>query len=112
MKFWEPSTNMRFSEFQRDALPTKSLDYEDLGPAGVTLYWSNGIGGEAGEVQNAVKKIIRDGITDRRLENLIEEAGDTLFYLKMTLERYGFTLEDAAAYCLVKLHKMKEQSNA
>jgi phosphoribosyl-ATP pyrophosphohydrolase len=102
--------DITFNQFQEEAQPTKSLDYEDLGPSGVTLYWSNGLGGESGEVQNAVKKIVRDGISKPRIENLIEESGDVLFYLAHLLERYGFTLEDAAAYCLTKLYKLRNEA--
>lgn len=102
-------SDMTFTEFQDKAEPVKPLNHHELGPIGVTLYWSNGLGGEAGETQNAVKKIVRDGISEKRAENLIEEAGDTLFYLKMTLDRYGFTLKDAAAYCLVKLSRLEAE---
>ena len=100
---------MTFRQFQEQANPVKPVDYEDLGSSGLTLYWSNAVGGESGEFQNIVKKIVRDGTDALLLEHMVEEAGDTLFYLKMTLERYGFELEDAAAYCLVKLDNLRRQ---
>jgi phosphoribosyl-ATP pyrophosphohydrolase len=102
---------LTFEQFQDEALPVKPFDYDELGPMGTTLYWSNGVGGEAGEFQNAVKKVVRDGITSEGMKNMVEEAGDTLFYLKMTLERYGYTLEDAATYCMVKLDRLRQEQD-
>ena len=38
-------------------------------------------------------------------ENLLEEAGDTLFYVVALLNELGFTLEQAAAHNVEKLRK-------
>ena len=49
-----------------------------------------GLGGEAGEVQELLKKHVRDGHIDRR--NLALELGDVLYYLTKIAQRYGITL--------------------
>ena len=60
----------------------------------------DGLGlGEAGEIQDKIKKIIRDDggvITDEHREALKLEIGDCLYYLASMCQNLGFTLEDAA----------------
>jgi NTP pyrophosphatase (non-canonical NTP hydrolase) len=53
---------------------------------------SVGLGGEAGEVQELLKKHVRDGreiVADLRLE-----LGDVLHYLTRIASQFGMTLED------------------
>lgn len=50
--------------------------------------------GEAGELQNFVKKEIYHG-HQRDPLHVLEEAGDILFYLDWILDLYGWTLEQA-----------------
>lgn len=76
----------KFHEFVRQ---TYKYDFGD----GNLLYLSNGMGGEAGEVQNEVKKLYRIlNITKNvqeesakeislRKENIKKEIGDVLWYL-------------------------------
>ena len=62
-----------------------------------------GLGGEAGETQEHIKKFLRDG---RPLGNaFLLEAGDTLHYLTYLLGRAGYTLADAMAANVEKLDK-------
>ena len=81
----EPSTIQKFHEFVR-----KTYKY-DFGH-GNLLYLSNGMGGEAGEVQNEVKKLYRalnqgkvqdesDKEISLRKDNIKKEIGDVLWYL-------------------------------
>lgn len=52
-----------------------------------------GIGGEAGEVQEHVKKFIRDGkVPDR--DKFVWELGDVLHYLTRIASEFGYTLEE------------------
>lgn len=63
------------------------------------LYASMGLAGEAGEVANKVKKIIRDkdGVVGAFERNeLADELGDVLWYVAQLAERLGFTLDDIA----------------
>jgi NTP pyrophosphatase (non-canonical NTP hydrolase) len=54
---------------------------------------SNALGGEVGELQNVVKKIIRDGESGDLTQEFILEAGDVLHYLTRLVLNYGFTME-------------------
>jgi NTP pyrophosphatase (non-canonical NTP hydrolase) len=51
-----------------------------------------GLGGEAGEVQELLKKHVRDGRLDT--QDLLLELGDVLHYLTRIAGRFGFTLDD------------------
>jgi NTP pyrophosphatase (non-canonical NTP hydrolase) len=48
--------------------------YEKLG------YFALALGGEAGELQNVVKKIIRDGLTPELVDSATEELADVVTY--------------------------------
>lgn len=87
---------MTFEEFHEDATPAKPTEAYDG-----TLFWSNGLGGEAGEVQNEVKKMIRDN--ENRDFQILSECGDVLFYMRQLLEDRGLNMLDAAEVCLAKL---------
>jgi NTP pyrophosphatase (non-canonical NTP hydrolase) len=50
-----------------------------------------GIGGEAGEVQELLKKHVRDGREIR--DDLLLELGDVLHYLTRIAHQFGFTLD-------------------
>ena len=69
------------------------------------LYNSNALCGECGEVANVIKKIeIRNKLNsydvismrtmDEYNENLVEELGDSLFYLVKIANKLGITLDD------------------
>lgn len=72
------------------------------------IHYSLGLAGEAGEIVDAVKKTLRDGKPLDRV-NLIEEAGDILWYLTNLLTALDSTLEDAAAANIAKLDKRYPQ---
>ena len=62
--------------------------------------------GEAGEVANKVKKIIRDG-TNKNNENLVQEIsseiGDCLWYIAVLADDVGIKLSDIANSNIEKL---------
>lgn len=61
-----------------------------------------GIGGEAGELLDCVKKhVYYDKSLD--VKNVLEEAGDVLFYLKAMLMLVGMDITDVEAYNFKKL---------
>ena len=69
--------------------------------------------GEAGEVAEKLKKIIRnhDGnISELDLVEFTKELGDVLWYLAMMSHQVGLSLEDVAATNLAKLSGRKERS--
>ncbi len=75
------------------------------GPATVE-YCAIGLGGEAGEVLNEIKKEMRDGSV--RQELIRDELGDTLHYLTHLSRLYGYTLEEIMAANIAKLMRRKE----
>jgi NTP pyrophosphatase (non-canonical NTP hydrolase) len=68
------------------------------------LHAAIGIAGESGEIIDTVK---RHWIYDAALDhgNLLEEAGDVLFYTTALLQAAGYTLEQAIEHNIAKLSK-------
>jgi NTP pyrophosphatase (non-canonical NTP hydrolase) len=88
------------------------------------LYFSNGLGGECGEVQNEVKKLYRALVSDngsgspdiqeidRRKENIKSELGDVMWYLTAIANKLEYNLEDILHQCISKCKKhVSESSN-
>jgi NTP pyrophosphatase (non-canonical NTP hydrolase) len=77
----------------------------DMTPEGANLlHMAVGVSGEAGEMLDAVKK---HTIYGKPLDtaNVLEEAGDILFYLQGILTATGYTLDDAVQHNTEKLTK-------
>lgn len=70
-------------------------------------YCALGLGGEAGEYSEKVKKLIRDGKFDKALA--IKELGDVLWYLTSSANELGVSLADIAEVNIVKLWDRKER---
>ena len=68
--------------------------------------------GEAGEVANKVKKIIRDG-SDKNDDSLVSEIkseiGDCLWYIAVLANDFNIKLSDIASANLEKLEKRKQK---
>ena len=96
------------TEYQQKASETaifpkeKALEY-------ITL----GLTGEAGEIANKVKKLIRDGADKETLEQKkIEigyEIGDVLWYCAMLTKEVGMNLGHVMENNINKLHSRKER---
>ncbi len=73
------------------------------------LFLSNEFGGEAGEVQNIVKKLVREarGLRGSRatVEQLADEMADVLICLDNLARGYGIDLEEAT---IAKFNKTSE----
>ncbi len=52
-------------------------------------------GGECGELQNVIKKVARDGMSDELLQKIRMEAADTYAYLFHIATVFGFDLHTA-----------------
>lgn len=71
------------------------------------LYPALGLAGEAGEVANKVKKMIRDGKFDR--DGIAAELGDVLWYVAALARDLNVDLQDLAIGNLEKLYSRKER---
>ena len=93
--------------YQKVALTTAIYPREQA-----IIYPTLGLTGEAGEVANKVKKIIRDG-SDSKDEKLVSEIkaeiGDCLWYIAVLASDFGIKLSDIASANLEKLEKRKER---
>ena len=93
---------MDFKTYQNNSRLT--AQYPKLGSN--YIYPTLGLVGEAGEVAEKVKKVIRDkkGIFDEDSKNgLRKELGDVLWYLSNICTEFNFSLEDIAIQNLEKL---------
>ena len=93
--------------YQKVALTTAIYPREQA-----IIYPTLGLTGEAGEVANKVKKIIRDGsnFKDEKLVSEIKaEIGDCLWYIAVLASDFGIKFSDIASANLVKLEKRKER---
>ncbi|MFO0781750.1 MAG: nucleoside triphosphate pyrophosphohydrolase family protein [Candidatus Saccharimonadales bacterium] len=100
---------MTFEEYQKKALSTvlsTGDEFKDL------LHWVLGITGEAGEVAEKVKKIIRDKnsvVTEDDKKELAKELGDVLWYIAVFANDLGVSMDEIAQTNLDKLASRKER---
>jgi NTP pyrophosphatase (non-canonical NTP hydrolase) len=93
---------MELSEYQ--ALSRATAVYPDAGDN--LLYPTLGLCGEAGEVAEKVKKMLRDDggvLSDERRAALAKELGDVLWYAAQLATEAGLELDAVAAANLEKL---------
>jgi NTP pyrophosphatase (non-canonical NTP hydrolase) len=98
---------MTFDDYQAQALSTVISNDDSFKD---TLHWVLGICGEAGEVAEKVKKIIRDQegkINQADKRELSKELGDVLWYLAVLAHEIGFSFDEVAANNLKKLKDRK-----
>ena len=98
---------MDFETYQKKARETAK--YPNLGSN--NIYPTLGLVGEAGEVAEKVKKVLRDknGFFDEESKNAIKkELGDVLWYLSNLCTEFNFSLEEIALQNLEKLKKRAE----
>ncbi|TAL20756.1 hypothetical protein EPN90_00025 [Patescibacteria group bacterium] len=93
---------MNFDEYQK--LSRRTAVYPNQGNN--FIYPTLGLAGEAGEVAEKVKKILRDynGVADESKKNEIaKELGDVLWYVAQIATELGLSLDDVARLNLEKL---------
>ncbi len=98
---------MKVNEYQAAALTTAVYPEDKR-----IIYPALGMCGEAGEVADKVKKVIRDNAqnftADKKLE-IAKEIGDVLWYCAVLSHDIGFTLEEVAQMNIDKLQSRKER---
>lgn len=111
---------MEINEYQKMALETAVYPKEFK-----TIYPALGMNGEAGEVADKVKKVLRDSevivrdvsgaiiLPDAKREELAKEVGDVLWYVATMAYDLGYTLEEIATmnYQKLKSRHQRHQLN-
>jgi len=92
---------MKLNDYQQSALST-AIYSEDY----MILYPALGLCGEAGEVADKIKKVLRDNdgyFDEEKSKEIMFELGDVLWYLSSLADDLGFTLEEVAQANIIKL---------
>lgn len=92
---------MDFYTYQQAAKTTAIFPKEQALP-----YLGLGLVGEAGEVGEKVKKVIRDDdgvVSEEKKNQIVKEIGDVLWYCAVLLDHLDVSMDDAAEMNLEKL---------
>lgn len=98
---------MNFKEYEETINHFAIYPEAGKGTPMALAYCALGLGGEAGEYSEKVKKLIRDGKLDKPLA--AKELGDVLWYLTRSANELGYRLTDIAEINLVKLTSRMER---
>lgn len=99
---------MTFEEYQKFSRRTALYPDRDHN----FVYPTLGLAGEAGEVAEKIKKVIRDNagvLDDQRRQEVKKELGDVLWYVAQLATELGLDLQDIAKTNLDKLLSRKER---
>lgn len=97
---------MTLNEYQSLAIKEAFYEKDDI------CYNALGITGEAGEIADHVKKMLRDDngiLTPERKAVLTKELGDVLWYVANMARRLGMTLEEVAHLNIEKIRDRKRR---
>jgi NTP pyrophosphatase (non-canonical NTP hydrolase) len=99
---------MEFNDYQKKAKTTAIYPKRE----NPLWYPALGLAGEAGEVADKVKKVMRDHKgkvteTDRRL--IVKEMGDVLWYMAMLSVEIGIDLDEIAQTNITKIMSRKRR---
>lgn len=106
----ETTDDLTISEYADQA--AKTADYPYRGAEGPAPYPFLGLPGEAGEVAEQAKKMIRDDdgfLTDGRREKIIKELGDVLWYVAAICDEINVDLQEVARRNVEKLADRAER---
>lgn len=97
---------MELNDYQKKALETAVYPGKNM-KEGIE-YTLFGLVGEAGELANKYKKILRNETNPyREGEHLIDELGDVLWYCSAFAKELGYTLEEVCQLNIAKLAARK-----
>ncbi len=95
---------MDFNEYQKQASQTAT--FEGKQEEFKLMYLALGIAGEAGEIAEKIKKIIRNDngvVSDEKRDSLKQEIGDVLWYLSQLARVLDIPFADAAQANIKKI---------
>lgn len=99
--------NLSFNEYQSAAVSTAFYDDKYA-----VIYPTLGLAGEAGEVAEKIKKILRDAdghFSDEAVIDIRKELGDVLWYLAVIAYDLDISLNDIAEANIEKLQSRSER---
>lgn len=99
--------SMSLNTYQEATEDTARYPEAGEGSVAAIVYTTLGLAGEAGEIPNKVKKIIRDDdgfLTDEKRQAILDEIGDVLWYAARLASELGSRLGDVADRNLDKLN--------
>jgi NTP pyrophosphatase (non-canonical NTP hydrolase) len=108
-----PWGNMDLDQYQAMALTTAVYPERNTGSVNAILYCAMGLVGEAGEVANQVKKILRDDasvLNPERIHKIIDEIGDCLWYIALLSLECNARLSDVGDLNVRKLKDRMEHN--
>jgi NTP pyrophosphatase (non-canonical NTP hydrolase) len=110
-----PDRKMNLDDYQEKAASTDIMS-DGLGSVDATnpAYIAKilGLSGEAGEVAEKYKKIIRDKsgiVSEEDRQEIAKELGDVLWYVAMIAKYLGVSLSEVAQMNVDKLQSRKER---
>ena len=98
---------MTLDQYQQHALETAIYPADSR-----IIYPTLGLTGEAGEVADKVKKVIRDDnetFSDEKRLEIVKEIGDVLWYCAALSHDLGYTLDEVARLNVEKLRSRIER---
>lgn len=100
---------MDFKEYQKLSRETAFYPDKDNN----FIYPTLGLAGEAGEVAEKIKKVLRDDkgvVSQEKKQELLKELGDVLWYLAQISTEIGLSLDEVASSNIEKLASRKERN--
>lgn len=100
---------MTFDEYQQKS--RKTAVYPNAGNN--FIYPTLGLAGEAGEVAEKIKKVLRDNngiVGDARRDEIKKELGDVLWYVSQISTELGLSLDEVANLNIEKLYSRLERN--
>jgi NTP pyrophosphatase (non-canonical NTP hydrolase) len=99
---------MTFEEYQAEARKTAIYPNKDNN----YIYPTLGLVGEAGEIAEKIKKVIRDNegvISEEKRGEITKELGDVLWYIANLSKELGISLEEVASKNIEKLKSRQQR---
>lgn len=98
-----------FDAYQGWTKSTAVYPDADEGRVLAVVYTALGLAGEAGEIANKAKKLLRDGDSFKLRNDIRDELGDVLWYLARLTDELGVELSNVAHNNREKLESRKDR---